>query len=246
MDARRAWIGYAWAAATAAACTAIGLAMHPQFDLVNIAMVYMLGVVVMALRHDRGAAIATATLCVGAFDYLFVPPRGTFTVDDVQYLLTFAIMVVVALVISRLVESARRQARAQAELALEAETERIRSTLLASISHDLRTPLAVVLGASSRLAAAGARVPPEERRALATSVVEQARDVSERVAKILDMTRLETGGIRLERDWAAPADIVQSALARLRERLAAHPLIAQVPGALPLVLVAVALVEQAL
>ena len=246
MDARRTWIGYAWAAATAAACTAIGLAMDPQFDLVNIAMVYMLGVVVMALRHDRGAAIATATLCVGAFDYLFVPPRGTFTVDDVQYLLTFAIMVVVALVISRLVDSARRQARAQAELALEAETERIRSTLLASISHDLRTPLAVVLGASSSLADAGEQLTPEERRALAKSVVEQARDVSERVAKILDMTRLETGGIRLERDWAAPGDIVQSALARLRERLAAHRLIAEVPGDLPLVRVDATLVEQAL
>lgn len=190
MDARRTWIGYAWAAATAAACTAIGLAMDPQFDLVNIAMVYMLGVVVMALRHYRGAAIATATLCVGAFDYLFVPPRGTFTVDDVQYLLTFAIMVVVALVISRLVESARQQARAQAELALEAETERIRSTLLASISHDLRTPLAVVLGASSTLADAGEQLTPEERRTLAKSVAAQARDVSERVAKILDMTRL--------------------------------------------------------
>lgn len=246
MDARLAWTGYAWAAATTAACTAVGLAMHSRFDLVNIAMVYMLGVVVIALRHDRGAAVVTATLCVGAFDYLFVPPRGTLTVDDAQYLLTFAIMVVVALVISRLVDSARRQARAQAELALEAETERIRSTLLASISHDLRTPLAVVVGASSSLAETGERLAPDERRALARSVFEQAREVSERVAKILEMTRLEAGGIRLERDWAAPSDIVRAALSRLRERLAAHRVIVEVPGDLPLVRVDAALVEQAL
>ena len=72
--------------------------------------------------------------------------------DDAQYLLTFVIMLIVALVISHLVESVRRQAKAQTALEVEAETERIRSTLLASISHDLRTPLAVIVGASSSLA----------------------------------------------------------------------------------------------
>ncbi len=246
MVGRGVWKGYAWAVAAAAACTVAGLAMRPRFDLVNIAMVYMLGVVVVALRHDRGAAIVTAMLCVAAFDYLFVPPRGTFTVDDVQYLLTFAIMVVVALVISRLVEGARRQARVQAELAIEAETERIRSALLASISHDLRTPLAVVVGASSSLAEGGERLEPDERRALAKSVYEQSRDVAERVAKILQMTRLEAGGLKVDRDWSAPSDIVNAALARLRERMASHRLIVDVPDDLPLIRVDAALIEQAL
>ena len=68
MDARRTWIGYAWAAATAAACTAIGLALDPQFDLVNIAMVYLLAVVLVALYQSRGGAIAASVLCVAAFD----------------------------------------------------------------------------------------------------------------------------------------------------------------------------------
>src|SRR5439155_24711488 len=116
---------------------------------------YLLAVVVVALRYSRAAAIATSVLCVCTFDFLFVPPQGTFSVNDVQYLFTFGIMVAVALVISRLVESTRRQAERQARLTLEAETERIRSTLLASISHDLRTPLAVMTGASSTLVQAG-------------------------------------------------------------------------------------------
>src|SRR5438093_1533137 len=81
--------GYAWALGATAACTLAGLAMHAHFDLVNIAMVYLLAVVIVALRFSRGPAIVTSILCVAAFDFLFVPPQGTFTVDDLQYLLTF-------------------------------------------------------------------------------------------------------------------------------------------------------------
>jgi two-component system sensor histidine kinase KdpD len=246
MDRKPDWRGYAWAAAATVACTLIGWAMRPRFDLVNVAMVYLLAVVIVALRSSRGPAIATSVLCVAAFDFLFVPPRGRFTIDDAQYLLTFAIMLVVALVISRLVASIRRQAGEQASLEIEAETERIRSALLASISHDLRTPLAVMAGASSSLAERGERLGAEERRALARSVFDQAREMSEHVAKVLQMTRLETGAIQVERDWAALGEIVGSVLARLSERMAQHRVIVELPADLPLVRVDATLIEQAL
>ncbi|MGE5170475.1 MAG: DUF4118 domain-containing protein [Rudaea sp.] len=246
MDGRRRLVGYAWAAAAVMACTLAGLAMRPRFDLVNVAMVYLLAVVVVALRFPRGPAIAAALGGVLAFDVLFVPPRGRLTVEDAQYLLTFAIMLAVALVISRLVESVRRQAVAQASLEVEAETERIRSALLASISHDLRTPLAVMAGASSSLAESGERLTADERRALAQSVFGHAQELSEHVAKVLQMTRLETGAIRVERDWTAIGEIVGSVLARLRERLATHRVIVQLPDDLPLVRVDATLIEQAL
>ena len=187
MNGKRQWVDYAWAVGATAACTLAGLAMSPRFDLVNIAMVYLVAVMIIALRFSRGAAIAVSVLCVAAFDLLFVPPRGTFTVDDVQYLLTFAIMLAVALIISRLVESIHRQAAAQAALTIEAETERIRSALLASISHDLRTPLAVMTGASSSLVESGERLSAAERHALAKSIFDQAREMSEHVAKVLQM-----------------------------------------------------------
>ena len=213
MDVKAHWVGYAWAAGATVACTLAGLAMRSRFDLVNIAMVYLLAVVIVALRFPRGPAIAASGLSVAAFDFLFVPPRGAFTVDDVQYLLTFAVMMAVALIISRLVESVHRQAAAQAALEIEAETERIRSALLASISHDLRTPLAVMAGASSSLVESGERLTAADRLALAKSVFDQAREMSEHVAKVLQMTRIETGAIKLDRDWAALSEIVGSVLA---------------------------------
>jgi len=228
------------------ACTLAGFAMRPRFDLVNVAMVYLLAVVIIALRFSRGPAITASVLCVVAFDVLFVPPQGMLTVDDVQYLLTFAIMLAVALVISRLVESVRRQAAAQAALEIEAETERIRSTLLASISHDLRTPLAVMAGASSSLEQSGERLTAPERRALAKSIFDQAREMSEHVAKVLQMTRLEISAIKLERDWASLGEIVGAVLARLSERMAGHRVIVELPDDLPLLRVDATLIEQAL
>src|SRR5438874_11671358 len=209
-------VGYVWAVGAVVACSFVGLAMHPRFDLVNIALVYLLAVVVIALKFSRGPAVVASALSVAAFDYLFVPPRGTFTVDDVQYLLTFAIMLAVALVITELVRNIRQQAAAQAALEVEAETERIRSALLASISHDLRTPLAVMAGASSSLAERGERLSPQEREALAKSIFAQSRELSERVAKVLQMTRLEAGSMTLARDWASVAEIAGSALRRQR------------------------------
>jgi two-component system sensor histidine kinase KdpD len=246
MDSRRAWTGYAWAAGACAACTLAGYAMRTRFDLVNIAMVYLLPVVVVALRFERGPAVFAAAASVLAFDVLFVPPVGTLTVEDVQYLLTFAIMVAVALVISGLVADVRREARIQAALQVEAETERIRGTLLASISHDLRTPLAVITGASSSLAERGEQMAAEERTALARSLYGQARDMSEQVAKLLQMTRLECGAIELQRDWVALPEIAESVLGRLSERLAEHRLMVELAPELPLVRADATLIEQAL
>src|SRR5262245_24041905 len=161
--------GYAWAVVATAAATAAGLTLRPYIDPVNVAMLYLLAVVIVALRFSRGASAAAAILCVAVFDFVFVPPYLSFAVNDAQYLVTFAIMLAVGLVVSGLAESARREEQARVALAAQAEADRLRSTLLSSISHDLRTPLAVMSGASSSLAESGERLPAAERRALAES-----------------------------------------------------------------------------
>lgn len=240
------WTGYAWAVVATAACTAVGLLITPRFDPVNVAMIYLLAVVVVALRFSRGAAILVSILSVAAFDFVFVAPHGTLTVHDAQYLLTFAIIVGIALLISHLTQNVREQAAAGARLTIEAETERVRSALLASISHDLRTPLAVMAGASSTLAERGESMSSDERLALARSVFNQCREMSERVAKVLQMTRLEGGAIELQRDWASITEVVASVVRQLQEQLAGHKVVLDVPGDLPLVRLDAALVEQAL
>lgn len=238
------WRGYAWALSGAVASTLAGLAMEPHFDAVNIAMVYLLPVVLVAMYYSRGAAVASALLCVLAFDFCFVPPKWTFVVDNAQYLLTFAIMLAVALVISALAANIRTQAARESALETQARTERMRSALLASISHDLRTPLAVMAGASSSLAEADDGLGPDDRKALAQSVFEQSRAISDQVAKVLQMTRLETSSITPDLDWNSLPEIAGAVLARLRERLAAHRVVSDFDGDLPLLRVDATLIDQ--
>ena len=239
-------MGYAWAAGATLVATLVALALDAWFHVVNVALVYLLAVVLIALRFRRGPVIAVSVMNVAAFNFFFIPPRGTFHVEDPQYVLTFAMMLGVGLIVSELTRRVRARARAQAALEIEAETERIRSALLASISHDLRTPLAVITGSASTLAERGERLPAEERAALAQSIYQQARDVSELVTKVLQMTRLESGEIRLERDWDSLNEIVESVLRRLRERLSTHLMMVDLPDDLPLVRVDASLIEQVL
>jgi two-component system, OmpR family, sensor histidine kinase KdpD len=240
------WPGYAWAAGASLACTLVGLAMAPHFDLVNIALLYLLAVVGIALRFGHGPVVAASVLGVAAFDYFFVVPSGTFRVDDPQYLLTFGMMLAVGLVISRLTETVRARTQAQADLALQAETERIRNALLSSISHDLRTPLAVITGASSSLAERGEQLGGEERHALARSIFQRSTEMAELLTKVLQMTRLESGAVRVERDWDSLGEIAGSVLRRLRDRLASHLVMVDLPADLPLVRVDTVLIEQVL
>ena len=126
------WAPYAYAAAGVAACTAVAWLMGPYFDIANLIMVYLLGVVAVATRYGRGPSVLASFLSVAAFDFFFVAPHFTFDIAAVQYLLTFAVMLIVALVISGFTVRSRQQA----ELARNNER---RTALLYALSRDLAT-----------------------------------------------------------------------------------------------------------
>ncbi|WP_095157834.1 sensor histidine kinase KdpD [Pseudomonas sp. Irchel 3E13] len=145
------------------------------------------------------------------------------------------------------------QALARARLAdqleaarLHGETEQLRSALLASVSHDLRTPLTAMRGSIDSLLALGDAIPAADRRELLEGTRDEAERLDRYIQNLLDMTRLGHGGLKLARDWVAPADIVGSALNRLRVVLAPLQLHTEVPAHLPLLYVHAALIEQAL
>jgi two-component system sensor histidine kinase KdpD len=133
-----------------------------------------------------------------------------------------------------------------AESRLQAEAEQMRSSLLSSVSHDLRTPLAAIAGAASSLLEA----PPADnlptRAELLHGIVDESRRLTRLVDNLLEMTRLESGTATPSRQWHVLEEIIGSALARLRNELRQHTVTVEVPTDLPLVFVDGLLMEQVL
>jgi two-component system sensor histidine kinase KdpD len=102
--------GWVWSVLIVALCTGIATLTSPYFELVDVAMLYLLGVVITASRTTKGQALFSALLSVAAFDFFFIHPRFTFAVSNIRYLVTFAVMFLVALATSRMTLRIRRQA----------------------------------------------------------------------------------------------------------------------------------------
>jgi two-component system sensor histidine kinase KdpD len=355
-------------------------------------MLYMVGIMLAAVRFGRGPSMMTTLLSVAAFDFFYVPPYLTFAISDGKYALTFAVMLAVGLLISTLTSRIRLQVEAarirerrtaalyslsrelsqlrhkvsiavcaarhigetlgarvavlltdergelapvqgtdaalvvdprelsvarwafehgpagrytdtlpgaaathlpliaagrtigvvtvdrgershdtaadqlletfciQAALALHrvllaqdaqvaelrARAEELRSSLLSSVSHDLRTPLAAITGAATTLLESGPELPREARRDLTEAIREEAERLARLVANLLDMSRLESGELVLHREWTPIEEPIGAALGRLEGRLAGRPVNLQIEPGLPLIALDVVLIEQLL
>jgi two-component system, OmpR family, sensor histidine kinase KdpD len=374
--------GYAAAAGAIALATALSALVFGRSDLPDVVMIFLLGVVMVSIRFGRRAAVLAAALAVLAFDFFFTPPYYTFTVADLRYVVTFGVMLVVALIVTGLTQRVRDQAQishrterrtamlyamsrelartqgqnalihvatshietaleckvmlfqrgadgalalsyatpglpapstrelglaswvwsnrreaghgtstvpaengfflplvasssaadpigvlgliaenperfsdpeqqrladafaAQMAMALEratlateteharvaVETERLRSTLLSSVSHDLRTPLAVMKGAATTLADDGGRLARAKRRELLDTLIEETNRLERLIQNVLDMTRLESGSVVIKKEWQAVEEVVGAALNRVEILLGNRPVTTRVPG----------------
>jgi two-component system sensor histidine kinase KdpD len=152
------------------------------------------------------------------------------------FLDVFCRQVAVALERVRLASDARTSA-------LRAKTEEMRSSLLSSVSHDLRTPLASITGAATSLRD-DPNLSAATRDELVDSICEEAARLERLVANLLDMTRLDSGAVSLKRDWVPLDEVVGSALTRLEDRLGDRSVNVRLPSDLPLLFVDPVLFEQ--
>jgi two-component system sensor histidine kinase KdpD len=389
---RRRWTAYLDAVIAVAAATAVAAFVARLVEPGTLTAVYLLAVVVVAARAGRGPAIVAAIGGVLAFDFFFVPPPLTLAVADAQYVLTFAVMLAVGLVVGTLTARIRRQAEearrrerwtaalssmsaeiaraagvdavartAQRHLAevfgadvevlvpdvdgvlqpivgdgrfpaderervavawafaerqpagvgaaefadalalylpllgaaaalgvvvvrparrgiavtieerrrldtfvghtalalercrlaeeaqaarVRIETERLRSSLLASVSHDLRTPLTAITGAATTLLEGGDRLDRRTQADLLESMRDEADRLNRLVQNLLEMTRLESGALRVHREWHPLEEVVGAALGRLARSLAGRRVTVTIPPEMPLVEIDDVLIEQ--
>src|SRR5262249_27707853 len=129
--------------------------------------------------------------------------------------------------------------------AVHAESESVRNSLLSAISHDMRTPLAVISGAATALTD-NVQLDPAERTALARSIADQAPQMTPVVTNALDMTRPESGRVALHDEWISIEEVVATALRRTQARLGDRPVHLDIDRNLPLLKADPVLMEQLL
>jgi len=239
-----AWLAYSAAGSGALLATAISWAAFGPEQLADAVMIYLLGIVLVSLRFGYGPSLLAAVLSVLCFDFFFIPPLYTFAVHDLSHVVTFGVMFLVALVISGLTQRVRAQEAAARAAQLQVETEQMRSSLLSSVSHDLRTPLAVVTGAASSLLED--EIDAATRRELTETILQEAQRLNRLVRNLLDMTRLEAGAVRINKEWQPLEEVVGAALNRVEDALIGRQLLTNLAADLPLVPLDAVLIQQLL
>jgi K+-sensing histidine kinase KdpD len=182
--------------------------------------------------------LATSRGMLGVLRVRPDPAGGRLTAEQIHLLETFVDRIVLAVERVSLAEEAR-------QATLRMETERVRSSILSSISHDLRTPLASITSAASSLLEGEQLLDQVTRVELKQTIYEEANRLARLVHNLLDMTRLEAG-LQVRKERQPLEDVVVAALARLERSLQDHPLVTHLPPDLPLVPLDAVLIEQVL
>ena len=207
-------------------------------------MVYLLGVMIVAIHYEQAVSIGTALLSALAFDFFFVPPTLTLRFGSVQYLITALVLLVVGIVTSALASRVRRAMETAQRAELAANDERLRNSLLSSLSHDLRTPLAVIAGSASSLQDNRERMSLEQQNQLLDTIYQRSVSMSTEVSNLLEMTRFQTGPIELDRQWYPLEELIGAALERCRSTIADRPVSVELPKEMCLLQVDGVLIEK--
>jgi two-component system sensor histidine kinase KdpD len=232
-------LGYAAAIAVLALCAQLSVAGALFVHATAFLLVFPLGVLVVTALFGVGSAIVTVIGGGLVFDFLFIPPVRRFAIADTRDAWTLAAMLGVAAIVGMVAERLRRQGEHCRRLA---EVERQRNAILSALSHDLRTPLAALVGASAALCEE--RLAPSDRRAFSRMVADEARRLSRMVGRLLDLARLEAGSSLNMQDPQPLEEVVGAALSRLEPQLEGRSVVIAMPAELPPVPFDPLLIEQ--
>ncbi|HEX5098791.1 MAG TPA: ATP-binding protein [Polyangiaceae bacterium] len=243
--------GYLYAVVGSALVAIIARWSREAVRIEGAIMLYLLAVVAVATRFGLGPAILSAVLGVVAVDYVVMPPTFELAIGDLSQALMLLCMVSVATVVSGLTERLRRQEERARALAVDAEKtrseiekERVRAALLSSVSHDLRTPLAMISSSAQVLSREHERMAPALRAEIIRAISEQADRLDSLLANLLAMTRVESGDLRPRTLPSSIAELVSVALTRSTHLLEARRVESVFATDLPLVDVDGRLLEQ--
>jgi len=230
---------YFWSFLVIVALTVPGILLRQTLDPATIGMFYLLGVVGISFWWGQGPALSASFLGVLFLDYFIIPPYYNLSVANPETWMTLIVMLVESLVISALATKSREAEKHR----IAAENEKNRNALLSAVSHDLKTPLTGIMGAASGLLEDNGSLNAEDRIQLSRSIYNEAERLKHLVQNLLDMTRLDAGTLKPNKEWQSMEELVGVAVNRVKPRLTHHPLTLFLQPNLPLAFVDGLLVE---
>lgn len=232
---RKGLVALAVTTALIGVALAVGLVIERLMQLPNILLVFLPVVLFSAVRFGLLAACWASLLSVMATSFFLAPPTLSFAVSDPSNIWALLIFLAVAIVTSSLALERERLAEKMHQSEMLAATEKLRTALLMSISHDLRTPLASILGNVTSLRRYGHLYDDRTSQETLAAVEDETRRLSLFVDNLLHMTRIDAGALRPTMEPLDLADLLGSALKRVERQLSGHRVRTELDADLPMI-----------
>ena len=211
-----------------------------------VAFVLLVTVSLIAMFFDIRPVLLAAALSALIWNYFFIPPRFTFHVGTAEDTLMLVMYFVVALLNGTLTYKIRQVEEESRMKEEKANAVKLYNVLLNSLSHELKTPITTIIGATDSLLSDSSKIPQENKDALIVEISIAALRLNQQVENLLNMSRLESGYLKPKKDWSDINELIYSVINRLEDKLKSHSLKIEIDDKLPLFKIDSGLMEQAL
>jgi two-component system, OmpR family, sensor histidine kinase KdpD len=211
-----------------------------------VAFFLLVSISILSLFLDVLPLILAALVSAVLWDFLFIPPRFTFSVgtpEDQMLLAMYVIIVLIHAVLTSKIKQVQREVRKREERNRDLK---FYNTLLNSLSHELRTPITAIMGATDNLLTSPNNLTEANKEELLSEINIASLRLNRQVENLLGMSRLESGAIKIKKDWVDVKELIYTVLAQFEPTFNDHPINVSVAENLPLFKLDFALMEQAL
>lgn len=212
----------------------------------TVALLLMATVSILAIFFSLYPVLMAATLSALIWDFFFIPPHFTFHVSSSEDVLMLLMYFIIALINGVLTSKVRALEKLELQKEERSNTIKLYKTLFDSISHELRTPIATIVGASDNLLQKDSNVSENDKTKLVEEISIAAFRLNRLIDNLLNMQRLESGMLMIKPDWCEINELINSPVNRLKNELSTHNLQIQIPNEFPIIKLDYGLIEQAL
>ena len=214
--------------------TALCFSLSSFLDYKIVAFILLFNVSLIAMFFDILPVLLAALLSALLWDFFFIPPRFTLQVGSTEDTILLLMYFVIALLNGVLTYKIRQFEKIALQKEEKANMVKLYNTLFNSLSHELRTPIATIIGAADNLQSGNLKLTNENRNELITEISKASFRLNEQVENLLSMSRLESGFVQPKKDWVDLPEIVYGLVKKVEENNITQKIIININPSIPL------------